>query len=174
VKTRSTSGKAYLDYATGRAEIVPDYKDNAAELSRIDATIDEILSDPRATIIGITITGYASPDGSVSNNQALSERRARSLRSHIETKHGLGHILFAVNGAGEDWVTLEAMIEASSLPERARLLEVIRQGGDADAIESRLKSADGGRLYHLLATDFYPRLRRSDYTIVYTLPYSAE
>jgi outer membrane protein OmpA-like peptidoglycan-associated protein len=170
VKTRSASGKAYLDFVIGRAEILPDYKNNAAELRKIDATIAEILRDPRATITGITITGYASPEGSAASNQALSERRAQSLRSHIEAKHGLGDILFAINGAGEDWATLEAMISDSALPERERLLEVIRYGGDADTLERRLRSVGGGQLHRRISTEFYPRLRRSDYTIFYTVP----
>jgi hypothetical protein len=170
IKMRSASGKAYLDYVTGRAEILPNYKNNAAELRKIDQTIAAILADPNATITGITITGYASPDGSAASNQALSERRAQSLRQHIEQTHGLDNILFAVNGAGEDWSTLEAMIDASSLPDRARLLEVIRYGGDADAIESKLKATGGGQIYRRLTDDFYPQLRRSDYTIYYTVP----
>jgi outer membrane protein OmpA-like peptidoglycan-associated protein len=173
VKTRSASGKAYLDYVTGRAEILPYYKNNADELRKIDQTIAAILADSNATITGITITGYASPDGSAASNQALSERRAQSLRQHIEQTHGLTNTLFAVNGAGEDWSTLEAMIERSNLPDSARLLEVIRFGGDADAIESKLKATGGGQIYRRLTTDFYPQLRRSDYTIYYTVPATA-
>jgi outer membrane protein OmpA-like peptidoglycan-associated protein len=168
-KTRIVSGKAYLDFMSGRSEILPDYKNNAAELGKIDATISEILSDPGATITGITITGFASPEGSASSNQILSERRARSLRSHIEQTHGLRNILFAVNGAGEDWASLEAMIAASALPGRDRLIEVVRGGGDADSVEGKLRRLGDGELYRRLRDEIYPRLRRTDYTIHYTV-----
>lgn len=175
VKTRSESGRAYLDFAVGRSEILPTFRDNAAELQKIHVTIASVKDNPDATITAIRITGHASPEGGVTSNQSLSARRAEALRNHIGSIYGLPNSLIAAYGAGEDWDGLDSLVSASGLPEKYRLLEIIRGWGDADARERQLRSIDGGVPYRQLLDEFYPRLRRSDYTIAYTVvPFTVE
>ncbi len=175
VKARSESGKAFLDFAVGRSEIVPGFRNNASELQKIHITIESVRNDADATITGIGITGYASPEGSAASNQSLSARRAEALRNYIGAEYGLPNNLFAVWGGGEDWKTLDSLAAASSLSEKYALLEVIRSDGDADAREQRLKGVAGGGPYRQLLAEFYPQLRRSDYTIRYTVvPFTVE
>ena len=175
VKARSESGRAYLDFAVGRSEIVTGFRNNTAELQKIYATIDAVKNDPYATITGITILGYASPEGSAAGNQRLSRRRAEALRIRIGTTYGLPNHLFAVYGAGEDWAGLDSLVAGSGLTGKCALLEIIRGTGDADARERRLKAVAGGAPYRQLLADYYPELRRSDYSIAYTvIPFTVE
>ena len=175
VKSRAEVGRAYLDFVVNRAEIVPDFRNNAVELQKIYASIESVRSNPDATITGIGITGYASPEGRFKANESLSERRAEALRNHIGATYGLPNSLFAVWGGGEDWAMLDSLVIASTLAEKRQLIEVIRSGGDADVREGRLKAVAGGVPYRQILTDYYPDLRRSDYRIGYTvIPFTVE
>lgn len=169
VKRRSESGSAYLDFVVNRSEILHDFRNNAAELKKIYTTIEQVQGNPDATITGITITGWASPEGSAESNQSLSDRRAESLRNHIGSKYMLPNNLLAAYGKGEDWGKLEKLVASSTLPQKGELTGIIRSGGDADAREGRLKAVAGGAPYRHMLADLYPQLRRSDYTISYTV-----
>jgi hypothetical protein len=175
VKTRNESGSAYLDFAVGRSDIVPGFENNAAELQKIDRTIESIKNDPNATITAITITGYASPEGSASSNWSLSERRAQALRGRIGSVHGLPNTLFSAHGAGEEWAGLEELLAGSSLAEKEQIQEIIHSQSDLDVREQRIRSLGGGAPYRRMVAEFYPALRRSDYTISYTvIPFTVD
>jgi hypothetical protein len=63
------------------------------------------------------------------------------------------------------------------LAAKDQLLGVIRgfDPGDLDAREQRMRAVAGGAPYRQLLSEFYPQLRRSDYTIGYTVaPFTVE
>lgn len=68
VKTRQLAGSAFLDFPVNRTEIHPQYRNNPRELAKIQATIDSVRNNRFATITAVDIKGYASPEGSYSNN----------------------------------------------------------------------------------------------------------
>ena len=71
VKTRQLAGSAFLDFPVNRTEIHPQYRNNPRELAKIQATIDSVRNNRFATITAVDIKGYASPEGSYSNNARL-------------------------------------------------------------------------------------------------------
>jgi outer membrane protein OmpA-like peptidoglycan-associated protein len=175
VKARNIYGKAYLDFAVGRSEILPTFRNNAAELQRIHQQMDSVKNDSDATLTGITITGYASPEGTSASNQALSERRAQALRGHIAGIHGLRESMFSVWGGGEDWSTLDSLIERSNISDKYGILEIIRGTDSFDARDGKLIALSGGSTYRQMKDMMYPQLRRSDYSISYTvIPFTLE
>jgi hypothetical protein len=175
VKARSESGRAFLDFEVGSSVIIPNFRRNAAELQCIRQTIESVRSNPDATVTGITITGWASPEGSASSNRALSERRAQALANYIGGNYGLSNGQFTVWGAGEDWPGLDSLVGSSFLPYKYFLLDIIRNTADPDAREQRLRTVGDGEPYRQMVAEFYPRLRRSDYTIAYTVvPFTVE
>ncbi len=175
VKARSESGKAYLDFAVGRSEIISGFKNNASELEKIRTTVESVQNDPDATITGITIVGYASPEGSAESNRSLSERRAQALRTHIGSSYGLYRIPFNVWGAGEDWNGLETLVENSFLPQRERILSIIGSFDNVDARERNIAALAGGEPYRRMKTELYPQLRRVEYQLDYTVvPFTVE
>ncbi|MDR2585666.1 MAG: DUF3575 domain-containing protein [Prevotellaceae bacterium] len=169
VKTRNESGKAYIDFAVGQSEIVPNYKNNAAELSRIHLLIHQVVNDPDATITGIVIAGYASPEGSFVSNTILSQRRATSLKDYLASIYGFRENLFTVWGFGEDWATFESFVGSSNMPERYRILEIIRTTENLDKREELVKRLSGGDPYNYMVKTLYPQLRRVEYQLHYTV-----
>ena len=168
IKARSESGKAYLDYEVGRSDILPYFRSNSMELQRIHSKIREVVHDPDATITGIVITGYASPEGSYANNMMLSQRRALSLKDHLRAVYGFHEGMFMVWGAGEDWAGLDSLVSHSFMPDKYRVLSVIHSAENYDMKELRLRRM-GGYTYQMIRAEFYPKLRRSDYRINYTV-----
>lgn len=62
VKNRAKEGSAFLDFPVNRTEIRPDYRQNSRELAAIQEIIESVRGDKYATITGISIKGYASPE----------------------------------------------------------------------------------------------------------------
>lgn len=175
VKTRSEAGRAYLDFAAGRWEIVDDFKYNASELRKIYSLIESVNNDSDATITGITIAGYASPEGSYQSNLTLSERRAIALKNRIKTSYGFSDNLFTVTGRGEDWAMLDTLVSRSAMGEKTAILDIIRSSDNPDSRERRIKQHAGGAPYREILTNLFPQLRRSDYELHYTvLPFTVE
>jgi outer membrane protein OmpA-like peptidoglycan-associated protein len=160
-------GTSFLNFAQGSSALQLDFGGNAAELERIHETMAHLLGDPRTTITGITITGFASPEDTYTRNQTLSVNRARVLANHLTAIYGLPADLIAVRGGGEDWETIDVLVERSFMPERFMALEIIRGTQNPDERLRRLTTLAGGRVYDQIRA-LYPRLRRLDYHIEYT------
>ncbi len=173
VKQRSGPDKPYLDFAEGKADIITNYKNNAAELQKIYALVEEVRNNPDAQITGIRVTGYTSPEGTYQSNLTLSERRASALKNHMKAHCGFAENLFTVSGKGEDWATLDSLVEAACMGDKACILGIIRSADGFDVRERKLK--DLGASYNELKTGLFPQLRRSDYQLDYTvLPFTVE
>ncbi len=169
-KRRSQSYSAYIDFEQGRSQILPGLRNNASELRRINDMTRRISTDESSTISRITITGYASPEDTYERNMALSERRTKAVSNYVSATYNLDPNIFSVSSRGEDWNTLDSLVAASTtIPDKARVLAIIRGGGDPDARENSLKQLSDGYTYSLIFDEFYPRLRRTDYMVDYTV-----
>ena len=163
VKTRSMSGSAYLDFPVNQTVIRPDYRRNTAELAKIRETIESVRDDRFATITGISIKGYASPEGTYANNERLAKGRSEALLDYVKQRYDLAGVETSVDYEPEDWAGLEKKVEASDLPDKAELLAIIRadEPADWDAREWKLKNLNGGSSYRYLLNEIYPALRHS-------------
>ncbi len=120
-------------------------------------------------ITDFTIAGYASPEGAAPHNKMLAERRAAAFADYLVTKFDITRDKFAVSSHGEDWEGLRKAVEASSLEKKDEILNIIATVANVDARDTPLRQLDGGRTYQILSSDFYPPLRRTEYTIAYVV-----
>ena len=126
-------------------------------------------------ITEFTVTGHASPEGNFESNRALSDRRANSFADYLSSTHGVARDRFRVTGLGEDWSGLKEAVEKSSLTDKNEIIRVINSVSNPDARDAELKKLSGGQTYRTLLDTYYPPLRRTDYTIAYTVrPFSVE
>ena len=79
VKERALTGEAYLDFPVNLTRIDPGYRRNAAELDKIRATIDTIRGESAYTVRGISLRGFASPEGNLAWNVKLSQGKEAIL-----------------------------------------------------------------------------------------------
>lgn len=169
-KHRAEVGSAYLDFQVGKWAILPDFHNNAAELAKIDNTVNTVVNDKNITPKGIVLKGYASPEGSYASNARLAENRVKALRDYIRTKHDFPQSFFTVESEPEDWVGFKTKVEAdSNVPSRDEVLAIINSNDAPDKKEARLKTLGGGAAYRYVLKEIFPYLRHSDYRIDYTV-----
>ncbi len=165
VKQRSETYSAHLNYRVGRHDLLPEFRDNAAELAKVGNIIRELKGDPDLTITNFTISGYASPEGNYEKNMRLSQRRAETFARYMEKEYGYKRDQFKVRWFGEDWEGLRKAVVASSLAKKDGVVGIIDNVPGHDARDARLTALDDGRTYNELLSDFYPPLRRNDYEV---------
>lgn len=171
VKARHLDGSAYLDFPVNQTAIHPDYRNNPAELKKIQQTVEAVKNDPYATITSLSIKGYASPEGTYKGNAYLAENRAKALLNYVKDRYDLSGVDLSVDFEPEDWEGLEAAVEKGNLPDKEELLAIIRadEPADWDAREWKLKALNGGTSYKVLLREVYPSLRHSDYRVDYNI-----
>lgn len=170
VKTRTKTGSAFLDFPVNRTKIFPDYRNNPAELAKIQESIDRLKREEGMRIDRISIHGYASPEGRYAWNDHLARNRAQALKQHVLTLYGFDDQLIEVSSTPEDWEGLRRLTEASGLPEKQQILRIIDSPEAFDEREARLRRLNGGSTYRYILRNWFPGLRHSDYAISYTVP----
>lgn len=169
VKSRAEQGQSFLDFQVGKSAILPDFRNNPRELTKIRKMIDFIRSDKDFTITDITITGNASPDGKQVSNEKLSEDRARSLVDYLKASYDFKDNVYHYVGAGEDWKTLRVLVDSSSISNKEAILSLIDGSAPLDTKEMKMRAVNGGKPFNEIKTNFYPLLRRTDFKIDYTI-----
>ena len=176
VKARSSEvSKSYLAFNVGRSDIVTGLGNNAAELQKIYDLVRQVQNDPDATITGISVTGFASPEGSYASNMTLSQNRAQSLKNHIRSRYSFPENLFTVQGMGEDWTTLDSLVSVSNISNKSSILDIIRSTDVFDGREKKLMDLAGGNPYRQMLNEMFPLLRRVEGQIHFTVvPFTVE
>lgn len=168
IKLRSLTGKAYVDFPVNQTDIRPAYRNNTTELHRITATIDSVKTDPDIHITALSIKGYASPEGSLENNERLARLRTEALKKYVSGLYDFPNDFISTDYEAEDWTGLRRYVEQSDLPHRQEILDIIDSDLRPDPKEWRLKSRYPEE-YARLLRDCYPALRHSDYRVDYVV-----
>ena len=125
VKSREMSCEAFLDFVVSKTDIKPDYMNNPTELKKISSMLAEVKNDTAITIRGISVIGYASPEGSVLFNKQLSEGRAKALVNYLLPRFPFSKELYKVEYGGENWEGLRKMVAESDMAEKDGILHII-------------------------------------------------
>ena len=166
VKQRSETHSAYLNFEVGKSVLLHDFKNNAAELKEVSKIVSEVRNDKNLKFTEFNITGYASPEGGYDYNMKLSESRAKAFAAYMKDKEDMPASLMKVNWEGEDWIGLRNAVKVSNLSNRDEILKVL-EVSDINKRKAQLKALNGGKTYRMLLDDYYPALRRIDYTLAY-------
>lgn len=162
VKERSKGYAAKFSYKVGKYDILPDFAGNAQVVSDISNLIEEVKADKNLTMTGITVTGYASPEGSSAANLRLSENRAKAFANWLTTRYAIAPELVSVNWKGEDWEGFKQMVASSDLVEKEQVLAIIINGKSDDERERMLRQLNQGAVFRTVLADYFPALRRNE------------
>lgn len=166
-KVRSLEGNAYVDFPVNRTEIYPDYRRNPVELHKIQASIDSVRNDPDVKITEVWLKGYASPEGSYSNNTRLAIGRVNAIKDYITQLYKFDNNIITTEYEPEDWDGLRRYVENSEIDNREGILEIINNTKlEPDARDARIRTTYPTQ-YSFLLTHCYPGLRHTDYRIAY-------
>ena len=73
-----------IDFRTGRADIDERLGDNAREIAFIRENLRNLLLNDTFELDSVTIAAFASPEGSLASNNALTLRRSRAASDYFE------------------------------------------------------------------------------------------
>ncbi len=166
VKQRNARGEAYIDFVVNTTNIRPEYRNNPVELKKIRATIDSIKLDPDTKITSLSIEGYASPEGSYSNNERLAKGRTEALAEYVRGLYTFPKAIMKTSWVAEDWAGLRRFVINSDINNKDKILAVI----DSDLLpdpKDRKLAKDFPTEYKYMLANWYPALRHSDYAVAY-------
>lgn len=167
VKTRSLSGSAFIDYVVNKTVINPNYRNNKAEIAKIQATIDSVKADKDITLTSVTIKGFASPEGSYANNERLAKGRTQSLKEYVQGLYDFAPDFIQTSYEPEDWAGLRAYVASSDLANKDEIIKIIDGNLEPDEKEKAISAYAND--YTQLLIHCYPALRHSDYKVEYTI-----
>ncbi len=150
-----------------------DFGTNAAVLDSLAELITAVRDESTyIELKEIGLNGTASPDGRLTSNLRLADRRMRSLRDYIVANYDIPNSVIILKEASVPWDEFREMIK-----DEPRLLHIVSKGSDDSWLDAgirmdRLKALDGGAVWRRLARDVFPQLRRSVVmtVVIETLP----
>jgi hypothetical protein len=169
IKKRTEIGNAYLDFPRGKNEIFPDFGNNPVELAKIDKMIRTITTNQDITVVGICMTGFASPESSVKFNTELSRARSESLMKYFMNKSSLSTSLFETRTGGEDWDGFSTLLKEYPLSHKNEIFRLMNTIAEPDAREKAISQVAKGAPYKIIYDEIYPKLRRVVCEVNYTV-----
>ncbi|MFM7216478.1 MAG: tetratricopeptide repeat protein [Bacteroidota bacterium] len=157
------------------ANVNPNFKNkdcgfnNKTEFAMIDSAYKALSLAPYV-IKGVSVMGYASPDGTERINADLaSDRGANSVKwfSQMLKKNKIkispDSSFFAVSTTNEDWAGFQRLMQSSAMSQKDMILRIVASNSDPEAREMEIKKM--GQAYTEIAEGVLPKLRRSAVTI---------
>lgn len=167
VKIRNIEGSANVEFPVNKTVLLSDFRNNYAELDSIRSTIDVVKNDKNCTIKTMAIRGFASPEGSYSNNTRLAKGRTEALCSFVEQMYSLPKGFINASYEPEDWAGLRKWVANSNIDNRELILDIIDDKNlDVDIKDKRIQARYPDQ-YRFLLEHVYPTLRHSDYRVDY-------
>ncbi len=167
-KSRSLEGSAYIDFVVDRTDINPEYRNNVAELGKIQSTIDSVRNDKDITITKVRLKGFASPESPYAHNEELAIGRTEALKKYIQQLYNFKENLITTDYEPENWEGLRKYVAESNIDNKAEILAIIDNDMEPDTKERHLKTKYPVQ-YRFLLQNCYPALRRTDYFIAYNI-----
>lgn len=165
-KLFNLEGSAYINFVVGKSVIDPNYMNNPTELAKVLSTIDEVKNNKDAKVKKISLTGYASPEGSYALNARLAQARTVAVKEYVRKQYAFPENLFVTNSVAEDWDGLKAAVAKSELLDKDKIIEFINSDYPIDTRNEQLRKLFP-ESYAFLLANVYPTLRHTDYVISY-------
>lgn len=167
IVTEYTGYRANIYFPVGGMKILPEHELNRDAWNTFVNEIDSLRSNSSNSVLGITVTGYSSPEGNYQNNDIIAKRRAIALKSFLETYYNSTQVEIRTEWVAEDWEGLAEMVRASDMQDREKILDIIDNVDIFKGREVKLKALSGGRPWAYMLKEFFPKLRCASCRIGY-------
>ncbi|MBP3331759.1 MAG: DUF3575 domain-containing protein [Tidjanibacter sp.] len=150
-----------------------------SEIKQLPSRLDSIRKSydaPNYKLRNITIIGGASPEGGISLNNRLSEKRAKTLFNHLSQQGSLQDELITFEALGRDWQgLLELAKQDTDLPYRTETLQLLEdivmksQNGERaedNNLNSWIALKDGAPWRYMYKV-LFPKLRAASILLSY-------
>lgn len=176
----------HIEFDVGKADINESLGYNAEEIGRIRGNFRDILQNEIYDLDSVSIRSFASPEGTVSANNALAERRASSAGKYfkdyiarvqdslsndagfsvtygegserVSSNYEYQDILFLSSSGGENWEMLDYLVATDSALTQAQKDRYLELASISNPDE-RERKMQGEDYYKYLLKEIYPKLR---------------
>ncbi len=175
----SASKSVFIYFPIDVAKFNPSFKmaklfDNKAQINELKTLLK---GNKDWQVKGITINAFASPDGELERNDGLSKGRSESTFNYFKKElKKLGFTEandqnFKLGYAqAEDWAGYEKAVDASTHPDKAGVLAIIRNKGISDADREAQIRQSYPKFWDATKNSLLPPLRRSEVVVMGQTP----
>ena len=177
----------YIDFKQGSADLDDKLGNNAEEMGRIKDNLRDLARNEKFDLDSITISAFASPEGTVKFNDRLSLKRAQSassyfsdftrfIRDSLRREEGFridlsgdgtekvyrekeARIRFTSHSGGENWDMLSRLLSDDEELSEEEKRECLSICETVSDPDEREKALGRMRCYKHLRESLYPRLR---------------
>jgi len=161
-RNTTISQEARIMFLINKADVRPAQL-NSTEIKALEDFIVENSGDAKKSVGNIYTKAYASPDGPTDFNNKLSQDRARNTETALNRKYAEdklpGDLDFDVEALGEDWEGFKELVEASDIPDKNLILQVLQMYSNPEQREREIKNMSAA--FNVLKDKVLPELRRS-------------
>ena len=173
---QKTTAVFNIRFVVDKYEIRPDLYGNAEVLASLHQLLDS-LTTSGAGPFSLQIVSSASPEGTETRNETLSDNRYFVIRDYLlEHYPSIDRKDISHRSLGVDWEGLVTLLETSDYAWKDEVIVIIQEtptwvtdnaGRIVDSRKKKLMDFRGGEPWKQMLEDLYPDLRRSMVTIVY-------
>ena len=156
---------ADINYAIQSANIT-NSELKAEDIAAMKAYLKAVKEDERKEFTGVSVSSYASPDGTEDLNTKVSSNRGKSGDKLVnkELKRAkVADVAVVSETTPEDWAGFQKAVEASNIQDKELILRVLSMYSDPEKREAEIKNI--AATYKELANEILPQLRRSQIAI---------
>lgn len=168
VKIRNVKGTAFIDFIVNKTAIDPNYRNNKTELAKITNTINLVKNDADVTLKSMSIKGYASPEGPYENNVRLAKGRTEALEAYVQNLYKFPEGFITTSSNPANFEGLKAYLDTNEVTDKNGILEILASNLEPYAMNQKIRTSYPQE-YAWLLKNVYPSLRKSDYTVEYTV-----
>lgn len=153
----------------GSSVLRENYMDNRTQLATMIEALNRLKGDSNVLIRRIVIDGYCSVEGTATTNDRLAKNRAEGVATYLRHRRPDIAGLITSVGHGEDWEGLLRLAEEDGMEHLEDVRDIILNTDVYHGREGKLMRLAGGAPYRYMAREFFPKLRRIEFTIEYNV-----
>jgi len=114
--------------------------------------------------VNVEISAYASPDGGLTLNEKLAEKREQNTNNYLkqELKKAKSDVPVSARYTAQDWEGFKELVQKSNIQDKQLILNVLSMYNDPEQREKEIKNISS--VFSVLADEILPQLRRSRLT----------
>lgn len=130
-----------------------------SQIKLLEEFVRENKDKDRVSLGNIQAKGYASPDGPVDFNDKLSKNRSNTGKDAVSKQLKDVNVGYDVAAYGEDWDGFKKLVEASNIPDKDLILQVLSLYSSPVQRDREIKNMSS--VFDVLKKEILPQLRRT-------------
>ena len=167
MKLVADKGVSRIGFVIGKAQIDNSDPNNEVEMNAIKAKLLSIVENRNATLNGISVVGYASPDGTYRKNALLAQERTDVVLGEFVSslpESVREYVKLSSMSVVEPWSSVARRMAEDSLETASAVQAAVEKHGD-DYVNTQNAIKRLPDYRNVIAKEYLPRLRRVEYEI---------